>query len=129
MPSLPGLHGRPGQSARAARYHVWDDTGRPIEPLDASTLEGAVAEAREMAAETALEDACCTGDESGQNWIVYSLGGGGEGEGGANGGGCKYVREASGVERADPERVACMLRGVPAAPRPGAAAQPALQEA
>lgn len=113
------MHRQPGQSARAARYHVWDDTGRPIEPLDASTLEGAVAEAREMAAETALEDACCTGDESGQNWIVYSLGGGG----------CKYVREASGVERADPERVACMLRGVPAAPRPGATAQPAPQEA
>lgn len=113
------MHRQPGQSARAARYHVWDDTGRPIEPLDASTLEGAVAEAREMAAETALEDACCTGDESGQNWIVYSLGGGGR----------KYVREASGVERADPERVACMLRGVPAAPRPGATAQPAPQEA
>lgn len=85
----------PSGPARA-RYYAHDDTGLPPEPLEAATLEGAVAEARETASEAATEDACRFGITSGQRWEVYTVHDG--------------VRrlKAFGIVHADPERVARM---------------------
>ena len=79
-----------GGVCAAAQFYIYDDTGSPIEELDATTLAGAVAEAKEIAAESALEGAVRFG-LSGQNWGVYTLDGRSD----------KYVLEASGVERVD----------------------------
>ena len=79
-----------GSVCAAAQFYIYDDTGCPIEELDATTLAGAVAEAKEIAAEAALEDAVRFG-LSGREWGVYTLDGRSD----------KYVLEASGVERVD----------------------------
>lgn len=110
MPDCPGR--------AEAQYYIDDDTGRPIEELGASTLSGAVAEAGEIAMETALEDACRFGSTSGQDWKVYA-------RDGLSG---EYTLEASGAERADAGLVARMSPLAAQAARPGASARPAHAE-
>lgn len=79
-----------------ARYYARYDTGVPPEPLEAATLEGAVAEARETASEAATEDACRFGLTSGQRWEVYTVHDG------------AHRLKAIGIVHADPEWVARM---------------------
>lgn len=97
----------PSGPARA-QYYVRDDTGLPPEPLEAATLEGAVAEARETASESATEDACRFGLTSGQRWEVYTVHDGAQ------------RLEAFGIEHADPEWVARMAPLAAAAEADGA---------
>ena len=89
-----------GSTSPGMHYYVRDDSGRPIEALDATTLSGAVAEAKSMAVEDATEDACRFGETSGQCWLVYSRDRDGA-----------YRLEDAGIEYADHEYVARIMPG------------------
>ena len=80
-------------------YFMGDDSGGPIERLDAGTLAGAVAEAKESAMGTARDTAAAYGTTALQDWVVYSTG-----NVDCDG---KRTREDSGVVQADSEPPAC----------------------
>ena len=78
------------------RYFMGDMSGGPIDPLAATSLVKAVAEAKESAMDTAKNEASACGSTALQDWVVHSVG--------EDGG---YVEEDSGTVQADPDPPEC----------------------
>ena len=77
-------------------FRMGDDSGGPITDLSATDLAGAIAEARDDARDTAAGTAADTGATALQDWVVFSVDDDGD-----------LVREADGLEQADPSAPSC----------------------
>ena len=83
-------------AAGGAPFCMGDDSGGPIEPLAATALDKAVAEAKESVMDTAMDEASAYGSTALQDFVVYSR----RDDGG-------YDRESSGTVQADPDPPKC----------------------